>query len=268
MHQYQLTQINIYPVKSFGGISLPSAIAGERGLQYDRRWMLVDEFNRFITQRENPLMAQIGVSLNTDCFSLFHKINPQHVLPLPFSIDSGKQCTVTIFNDSCDAITLDDELNDWLCEILHQDCRLVYMQETTKRLVDQKYSFNKEVVSFADGYPFLIIGEASLAELNTRLSIPVPMTRFRPNFVFSGGNAFDEDHWSSVTIGDADFRAAKQCGRCVITTIDQDTGEQGKEPLRTLSEFRKVNNRVLFGQNLLLVKEGIVKVNDHLVIQS
>ena len=122
------------------------------------------------------------------------------------------------------------------------------------------------MVSFADGYPFLIIGEASLAELNTKLSVSVPMSRFRPNFVFSGGNAFDEDNWASLTIGEAVFRAAKQCGRCVITTIDQDTGAKSDEPLRTLSQFRKVNNSVLYGQYLLLEKEGMASINDHISI--
>ena len=230
--------------------------------------MLVDEFNRFITQRENPLMAQIGIKLNGTGFALYHKPTPQAVFNLPFSIDNGKRCTVTIWNDVCDAIIFEDEINDWLSEVLRQEVRLVYMPETTKRLVDAKYAINKESVSFADSYPFLILGEASLKNLNERLAVPVPMNRFRPNFVFSGGDAFDEDQWKSITIGEVAFLAAKQCERCIITTTDQDTGARTAEPLRTLSTFRKINNKVLYGQNLLLQKAGIVNVNDKINVLS
>ena len=265
---FQLSQINIYPVKSFGGIALQSALAGERGLQYDRRWMLVDEFNRFITQRENNLMAQIGVKMDEQGLYVYHKTKPLTAFRLPFAIEQSNRCTVTIFQDTCDAIALEDEINDWISEVLHQDCRFIYMPDTTKRLVNTNYAFNKETVSFADGYPFLILGEASLQSLNERLDLPVPMNRFRPNFVFSGGDAFAEDHWKEVQIGDALFRSAKKSARCVITTIDQDTGAKSAEPLHTLSQFRKLNNNVFFGQNLVLQKEGMVSVNDVVTVTT
>lgn len=266
MHTYRLTQINIYPVKSLGGISLPSAYAGGRGLQYDRRWMLVDEFNSFITQRENPMMALIGLKMNEQGFQLFHKNTPQTVFTIPFALEKGKHCAVTIWNDVCDAIEYEHETNDWLREVLNQNCRLTYMPDTANRYVAESYSRDKDIVSFADGFPFLIIGEASLQNLNEKLTVLLPMNRFRPNFVFSGGSAFDEDSWGTCCIGDVEFHVVKPCIRCTITTIDQDTGARSHEPLRTLSTYRKENNNVYFGQNLLIKKQGIVRLNDVLTI--
>ena len=265
---YHLSQINIYPVKSLGCISLRTAYAGEKGLQYDRRWMLVDEANKFITQREHPIMATIGVEINENGFSLFQKSKKHEAYHLPFAIDNGVKNRVTVWDDQCDVLTLDSEINVWISELLNQVCKFVYMPDDSRRYVDNIYAPGNETVSFADGYPILIIGEASLSDLNERLETPVPMNRFRPNFVFTGGVAFEEDSWNNFRIGDAVFNAVKPCGRCVITTIDQESGNQSKEPLRTLSQYRKTNNNVYFGQNLLVVKPGKVTINDTLVFIS
>lgn len=230
--------------------------------------MLIDETNKFITQREHPEMATIGVELNENGFSLFQKSKKQETYHLPFAIDRGFKNRVAVWNDQCDVISLDCEINKWISDILNQECKMVYMPDDTKRYVDNIYAHGNETVSFADGYPVLIIGEASLGDLNQRLDVPVPMSRFRPNFVFTGGTAYEEDSWNNFRIGDAVFNAAKPCGRCVITTIDQESGNQSKEPLRTLSEYRKKNNNVYFGQNLLVVKPGKVTLNDSLDFSS
>jgi uncharacterized protein len=121
---------------------------------------------------------------------------------------------------------------------------------------------NNESVSFADGMPYLVIGQASLDELNTRLEIPVPMDRFRPNLVFTGGKAFEEDDWDKVKIGDAVFKITKPCARCVMTTVDQTTGKKNKEPLKTLSTYRNVKGKVMFGQNMLLLEGEKIRVGD------
>jgi uncharacterized protein len=125
------------------------------------------------------------------------------------------------------------------------------MPDTTSRAVDRRYAPEGQMVSFADAYPFLVIGEASLADLNSRLEIPVPMNRFRPNLVFSGGTPFCEDGWRDFNIGDQPFRAVKPCARCIMTTIDQQTTTKNAEPLRTLASYRKQDNKVLFGQNVI-----------------
>jgi len=140
------------------------------------------------------------------------------------------------------------------------------MPDTARRRADGRYAPKGHFVSFADGFPYLLVGEASLTDLNERLAVPVPMNRFRPNLVFSGGQAYEEDQWSDFTIGDVDFRGVKPCGRCLIITTDQDTGTRYQEPLKTLATYRRTNNKVLFGQNVVLMENEnshkTIKVND------
>jgi uncharacterized protein len=136
------------------------------------------------------------------------------------------------------------------------------MPISSDRRVSPKYAVNNESVSFADGMPYLVIGQASLDELNTRLEIPVPMDRFRPNLVFTGGKAFEEDDWDKVKIGNSLFKVTKPCARCVMTTVDQNTGKKSKEPLKTLSTYRNVNGKVMFGQNMLLLEGEKISVGD------
>ena len=140
------------------------------------------------------------------------------------------------------------------------------MPDESFRRVSPKYSSNNEIVSFADAYPFLIIGQQSLNDLNSRLEEKVPMNRFRPNFVFDGGEPFDEDKWKKFKIGDIIFEAVKPCSRCVTTTINQETGEMKQEPLKTLSQYRTKDNNVYFGQNLIHNKAGKVAVGDSIEI--
>jgi hypothetical protein len=139
------------------------------------------------------------------------------------------------------------------------------MPETTRRIVDETYAKNK-IVSFADGYPFMIIGQASLDDLNSRLEDPLPMNRFRTNFVFTGGKSFEEDNWKKFKIGDVIFKAVKPCARCVITTTDQETAERAPEPLHTLSKYRKIDNKVFFGMNLICESTGEVMIGDKIAL--
>src|SRR5690606_28095292 len=129
-----------------------------------------------------------------------------------------------------------------------------------ERPVDKKYAVNQETVSFADAMPYLIIGQRSLDDLNDKLQEPLPMNRFRPNLVFSGGEAFAEDSWERVRIGECTFKVTKPCARCVLTTVDQETGNTGKEPLKTLATYRSVDKKVLFGQNMIALTTGTVKI--------
>ncbi len=268
MKQLLLTSIIIYPIKSLGGISLPSAIAEERGLKYDRRWMLINENNIFISQRDCSEMALITVQFAEDGFLLSYKQDISKEIKIPFTIQNGNTLMVKVWDDTCPALHFSETIDKWFQELLGINCRLVYMPDHSRRYIDQHFAKNNEVVSFADGYPFLIIGESTLADLNYRLSNHIPMNRFRPNFVFSGGDAFEEDDWRKFKIADVSFFAVKPCGRCVITTIDQDTAQRSNEPLKTLNTFRRKNNNVLFGQNLLLEKGGMVKVGDHIALDE
>lgn len=262
-----LTEINIYPVKSLKGISLANALVEEKGLQFDRRWMLVDEKNNFLTQREFPKMALIEVSVNEETLSF--SANGKN-LEVSFNDVVEKTASAKVWSSRVKSNVYEDNINDWFSEALETKCKLVAMPENAKRAVEPFYAVRKfkDTVSFADAFPFLLIGENSLKDLNERLENPVPMNRFRPNFVVSGSEAFAEDTWKKIRIGETIFHVQKPCARCVMTTIDQTTGEKdGKEPLKTLASFRTKNGKVLFGQNLIAEKAGsFVKIGDEVEI--
>ncbi len=261
MAEMHLSAITIYPIKSLKGIAVTEAALEPRGLVLDRRWMLVDNFGAFMTQREYPRMALVRVDVTPH--GLLCVAPAGEPLLVPYAGD-GQPFTVEIWRDHCQAVTVSREADEWFSRFLGLACHLVQMPATTQRLVDTEYAHTGEVVSFADGYPFLLIGQASLDDLNQRLAAPLPMTRFRPNFVVAGAEPFAEDGWQRVQIGDAVFAPVKPCARCELTTVDPDRGVvAGKEPLRTLATFRKQGSKVLFGQNLLLVAgDGTLRVGD------
>lgn len=262
-----LSELNIYPVKSLKGTSLTEAVVENRGLKYDRRWMVVTPDGQFLTQREFPVMATILVEA-ADAF-LKLSVNGDSISTYPFPV-STRTLDVTIWKDTgLRAAEYDADVNGWLSTKLGTDCKLVAMPSETHRFVDPEYATDPfDVVSFADGYPFLLIGEGSLADLNSRLEEPVPMTRFRPNFVVKGSEPFEEDTWKRIRIGETEFHVVKPCARCVMTTVDQVTGEKnGKEPLKTLSDYRSRDNKVLFGQNLIAERAGgTVRVGDEVKV--
>lgn len=266
MQNLYLRNIYIYPVKSLGGIALTQTEVEQTGLQHDRRWMLVDQQGNFLSQRTFAQMAMLQVSLAKDGLVITHKKESLQPLNIPFDITAGEELTVQIWDDVCKAMEVNKMANDWFSAALQLKAKLVYMPTTTHRLVDINYAGNNEVVSFADAYPIMMIGQSSLDDLNNRLTQPVLMNRFRPNLVFNGGTAFCEDAFASFNIGEVAFRAVKPCSRCVLTTINQESGEKGNEPLKTLSTFRKVNNKILFGQNLLHLNAGTIKVGDELTV--
>ncbi len=260
-----LSEIWIYPIKSLAGIRLPNWEVKSKGLRFDRRWMLVDESGIFMTQRARPQMALFKTSLEGNAFTITHSGNT-----ISLSLDqepNGETFHSMVWDDPVEVIEVDKETSSWFSEKLEVKCKLVAFPEGNKREVDPNYITGHEV-SLADGYPFLIIGEQSLAELNNRLDKKIEMRRFRPNFVFKGGEPFAEDAWKKFSIGDINFIGVKPCARCVLTTIDPDTAKKGAEPLKTLSTFRAINNKILFGQNLVALNEGKIKVGDLLSIKS
>ena len=252
----KLGEINIYPIKSLGGISLENSVAEEKGLRFDRRWMLVDEKNNFLTQREFPKMATIGLEIREN--DLRAEVDGAKI-SIPFAPTTEKTASVKVWSSRCRAEVYDDDTNDWFGNVLGTECKLVLMPETSRRIVSPFYAVKKyqDVVSFADGYPFLLIGENSLNDLNARLEQPLPMNRFRPNFVVAGTEPFAEDNWKKIRIGRTVFHLVKPCARCVITTINQETGIfGGKEPLKTLASYRLKRQKILFGQNLIAESFG------------
>ncbi|MFW2371494.1 MAG: MOSC domain-containing protein [Gammaproteobacteria bacterium] len=253
----ELSELNIYPVKSLAGISLDQSIVDGFGLQNDRRWMLVDSQGKMLTQRK---LARMGL--------IQPRVTPQGIhLSAPgrddiqiTTADLANARKVQVWNDVCNAYDAGDQAAQWLSEFLAIDCRLSYFPDDEVRQLDQRYAQPNDTTAFSDGFPFLLISQASLDDLNRRLDTPVSMSRFRPNLVISGSEAFEEDQWKHIRIGDMTFRLVKPCSRCVIPSIDPDTGEKGKEPLYTLSQYRKRDNRVYFGQNVIADGTGELAV--------
>jgi uncharacterized protein len=262
-----LSEINIYPVKSLKGIGLRQALVEDRGLRFDRRWMLVDSTGKFITQRDFPIMATVEIHI--DEASLTAAYNGGRI-SVPAEPENGNWRRVKIWKSSVKALEYPKEINEWFSDVLKTECRLVLMPNESRRMVNPYYAVRrfKDTVSFADGYPFLLLGEGSLEDLNSRLERPVPMNRFRPNFVVSASGAFAEDGWKKIRIGPTVFHVVKPCGRCIITTVDQGAGEKnGAEPLKTLSTFRKKRGKVLFGQNLIAEESGgVVRIGDEVEV--
>lgn len=268
MSQFVLSEIYIYPIKSLGGIQLEKARLEEKGLQYDRRWMLVDEEGVFITQRKHFELALLQVHIAAGQLKVFHKKSPKQSISFSLDEDTGEQISVVIWNDTATALEVNKTVSDWFSNFLKFKVRLVKMPLMEMRLVDRDYASNNEVVSFADGYPCLLIGQSSLDGLNEKLSNPILMDRFRPNFVFTGGEPHVEDSFKDFYIGEVLFSAVKPCSRCVLITIDQQTGEKGQEPLRTLASYRTVGKKIMFGQNLLHQQNGTIRVGDALQVMT
>jgi uncharacterized protein len=239
MRELRLSEIWVYPIKSLGGIRLQTATIREKGITHDRRWMLVDESGTFMTQRVTPAMALLKPSYENGNLKITHsKKGISHNISLNPSPLEQEQ-TVTIWNDSVQAFEVDKQTSAWFSDALELKCRLVHFPEKNDRAVDPNFSINKEHVSLADAYPFLMIGQASLDFLNSKLAKAVPMNRFRPNFVVTGSEPNEEDTWRNFTIGSNRFTGVKPCARCVLTTVNQDTAEKGDEPLRTLATYRR-----------------------------
>ena len=249
-----ITALNVYPVKSCRGIALTQARLTEVGFEHDREWLITTPEGKFLTQRERPLLAQIETALTGDQLVLRKPNSAELAVPLNMT---GPEVEVTIWKDRCGAFDAGDEAADWLTEHLGKPSRLVRFDQRRKRPCAEEWTQGVAAYSqFSDAFPWLLISQASLDELNTRLKQPLPMNRFRPNIVVDGLAPFGEDEVNEFIAGDVRLRAVKPCTRCAITTTDQITGERtSEEPLKTLKEFRfdRGLRGVTFGQNMILV---------------
>lgn len=248
-----ITGLNVYPVKGCRGIALNQARVTVAGFAHDREWLIVNAEGRFITQRERPLLAQIETALTPDALILRKPLGADLRVPLD---TTGAEVEVTCWRDRCAAFDAGDEAATWISAHLGHPARLVRFDSRHKRASDAKWTGGAEALNrFSDAFPFLVISQASLDELNRRLPQPLPMNRFRPNIVVDGLAPFGEDAVDEFIAGDVRLRVSKPCTRCAVTTTDQITGaRESDEPLRTLKEFRFDHDLrgVLFGQNLIL----------------
>jgi uncharacterized protein len=237
---------------------LQSADLSATGLRHDRSWMLVDETGEFMSQRAHPRMALISIRFSAE--HLIVSAPGMEELEIPLYPQAESSIDVRVWGDTNRGELVTEEANRWFTEFLKFPCRLVHKPEDDPRLVDSSFAESGDQVGFADGFAFLLISEASLEDLNMRLEDPLPMNRFRPNFVVRGCGPYAEDGWSRLRIGSVPFRVAEPCPRCAITTVDQETGTRGKEPLRTLATYRKFEGEVFFGRNLIHDTLGTVSV--------
>lgn len=242
------------------GVQLQSARVTDRGLAHDRRWMLIDPNKRFISQREIPTMALCQPAITDDGLIISY---PGHTdLLIPFISETNTYVDVTVWDDTCRGVYASAEADAWFSKVLKTDCRLAYMPDDSRRPVDPKYAPGDKITSFSDAYPFLLIGEASIADLSERTGELIPMNRFRPNIVFAGGAPYTEDEMAHFRINDIDFYGVKDCARCPIPGISQETALRMKEPLKTLNSYRRRNNKVWMGQNLIHNGEGFLTIGD------
>lgn len=261
-----LSQIYLYPVKSLSGISVDHWPVDDKGLLYDRKWMLVDNNAKFLSQRQLPKMALINTRINDE--HLILSAPGQTDLELPLQSTSGDSLEVQIWEDKCLANRCGEKADNWLKQFLDVDCRLVYHADDDVRKVDPKFATPDDQTAFSDGFPFLVISENSLNALNQAMQQPLEMQRFRPNLVVTDCAAYAEDSWRHITINNIGFRLPKPCSRCSIPTIDPATAISGKEPLTTLNRLRKWQNKVYFGQNALHDSRGHLSIGSKIQINE
>jgi uncharacterized protein YcbX len=272
----RVLELNIYPIKSCGRIGRESAVVEARGLAGDRRYMLVDTNGEFLTQRRHPRMALIRVA-DEGAEGFRVEAARQEPLRLPWRWPEGPATQVTIWRSQVEATAVAPEIGAWFSDFLGLTCRLVFLAGHQHRAVPNEAAQFDDEVGFADAAPLLVISDASLAELNARLPAPVSMRRFRPNLVVTAERPFAEDEWKRMRIaaraddgnGPVELEIAWASARCVLTTIDPDTGvpDPGGEPLRTLRGFRRGPRGVLFGQNVIPRRLGTIRVGDSVEVE-
>jgi uncharacterized protein YcbX len=265
MADVTLSGMYVYPIKSCAGVGVAEWEVDKFGLRHDRRWMIITAEGEFLTQREIPAMALIRTRIATIHLRVTAPDMPELVLPL--EPQGGRPVATRVWDDALRVVAPDHKADEWVSRVMGRECQLVYMPEDYVRPVDATYAPDGGRASFADGFPFLLAGEASLADLNSRLPKALPMNRFRPNLVVQGSAPWAEDEWASFTVGSIPMRGVKLCARCPVTTTEQSTGQRdGVEPLRTLATFRKRERGVMFGQNVVHYGTGRLKLGDKLVV--
>lgn len=258
-----IKSLHIYPIKSLGGIELSQTKVERRGLQHDRRWMLIDESGRFISQREYHSLALLQPSIEGEFLNIEDRSGRLDLLKISMDEPQTEPIKVTIWDDECLAKPLGESINKWFSAFMDKPVRLVYMHKGSQRIADQRYAPQPDdVVSFADGYPMLVISQESLDFLSKKVGTDIPMNRFRPNIVLTGLEPHGEDTLAEISINGLKLYGVKPCARCVMTTINQQTAEKGKEPLKTLASYRKTGVKILFGENFIPEVEGQITAGD------
>ncbi|MEG8274931.1 MOSC domain-containing protein [Streptomyces sp. AHA2] len=269
MGNAHLHSIHVHPVKAVRGLAPGEAAVEPWGLAGDRRWAVVDDGGKVLTQRRLPRLALAAAELLPGG-GVRLSAPGMEPLTVPVPREAGT-VPMEIFRDKVEAVPAEGaDAHAWWSSYLGVGARMVHMDDpATRRPVAPEYARPGDTVSFADGFPLLLTTTSSLDALNTSIAQgehahegPLPMNRFRPNVVVAGTPAWAEDGWSRLAVGEVEFRVAKPCGRCVVTTTDQGSGERGREPLHSLGLLRRLDGRLVFGQNLVPLSRGTLRVGD------
>lgn len=262
-----ISELAIYPVKSVRQIKLQKSSLQFGGLKYDRRWMVVDTNGVMITQRKVARLCLIQPELINPEIDCSLSLNAPDMLEIKVSVPDGSiKRSVKVWDDCCNAHDAGDEVANWLSDFLNIECSLVYFPDDEIRIVDQTYARPDDHTAFSDGFPILLTSQASLDDLNSRMDEVIPMARFRPNVVVSGCEAYVEDDWKQLKVGDIALRIVKPCSRCVIPSIDIATASRCEEPTKTLIAYRKHDNKIFFGQNVVADGEGEIEVGMKVIV--
>lgn len=261
MSELFISQLAIYPVKSMRQILLKASHMHLGGLKHDRRWMVVDPQGVMITQRKVARLCLIQPKLTNPEIDCSLSLNAPGMSDINIDIPDGSEVrSVKVWSDHCNAHDAGDEIANWLSQFLGVECRFVYFPDNEIRLVDQDYAEANDQTAFSDVFPILLTSQASLEDLNSRMDEDIPMARFRPNIVVSGCEAFEEDNWHQLKVADISLRIVKPCSRCVIPSIDIDSAERCAEPTKTLIAYRKRDNKIFFGQNVIADGKGVIEL--------
>lgn len=253
-----------HPIKGCAGVAVSEMQLDALGPVGDRRMMVVDEDGAFLTQRNCAKLSLIRPTLT---FAQLTVDAPgMQSLTLPLAPDDAARVQVQVWSSSVSAVTMGTLARQWFSDFLGTSAQLVRMDDHSQRIANPDYAPPNTPLSFADGYPILLLSDASLDQLNTKLTETLPMNRFRPNLVVRGTEPHAEDGWSTLRIGDVILDVVKPCDRCTVTTIDQATGISAKEPLTTLATYRRRGNKVYFGQNVVHQGIGTLRVGDDVEI--
>ncbi|MCL7972579.1 MAG: MOSC domain-containing protein [marine benthic group bacterium] len=255
-----VTGLFVYPLKSARGLTLAEASLDSFGIEGDRRWCLLGTDGKVITQRDCQALATLRARPTGQGLEL--EAPGMGALSVRRPAEDRDLLPIGVWKDRTRGAPADPAADAWLEDFLGRPCRLLYMPREVHRQVSLDFGREGDRVSYADGYPLLLTSGASLTELNRRLDTAVPMDRFRANLVVDGDRPFEEDDWARIRVGEMEFRVVKPCARCVVTTVDQQTGERGPEPLRALASFRSDGGKVLFGQNLIHSGPGRLRIGD------
>lgn len=257
MGSIKVSGLSIHPVKSLGVVPLDSVQIDHLGFSGDRRWMVVDETGVMRTQRQLPRMTLVHPVVTGSGIRLTAAGEDDLEINIPAD---SERSLVKVWSDECAAIDCGDAAAEWLSRFLGEPSRLSYFPENEMRQVDPAYANVGDRTAFSDGFPILLISQPSLDDLNSQLESPVMMQRFRPNLVVDGCEPYAEDSWQKIRIGDITLRVVKPCSRCVIPTIDLETGVKGAEPIKTLAGYRMRDSKIFFGQNVIAEGEGIIEL--------